>query len=147
MSSRLMNPVHLHVLELHLQGLTNNEIATVVQRSAQLVSNVINSPTGQEILSRALEKRLDTLMDVQTMAQMVAPICFKEKVELALYSKNEKVRSTNCKDILEMAGHVPQRSAQIERQPDALPNANKTPEELRRELLDAAAGPPTGTVH
>lgn len=141
------------MLRLHFQGLSNLEIASQLNVTPQHVSNVLCTPEAQELLAQLQENTLDTILDVQTQAQAIAPLVFEEKVRLALTAKDEKVRTTNCKDILDIAGHMPVRRVVVETPDRQAERFDKmTIQELQAEMLgelnmEAAPAEPEVTVH
>jgi len=129
-------PIYLRILRLYWMGETQVDIAARVGCSAGLVSNVINSDRGKEILSQLESKTFDSMLEVMNEAQAVAPEVIREKIQLALHSNDERIRTKNCTDLLNIAGHVPIHRVSIER-PDPLEEKykDKTADQLRQELL------------
>lgn len=150
-----LNPTHYRILLLHWHGLSHGEIAAELGVAAQTVSSLVCSEAGEAILSELAKRSLDTVADVQLVAQALAPAVMEEKARLALGAKDERVRNIACTDILNMAGHQPVRRVLVEKA-DSIDEAyrDKSVEELRQvvlEKLGIVATPPTdassSTVH
>ena len=154
-SPRKLRPLHLRILRLYFAGLDGKAIEAALTDPTTLVPlasyatimNVINSPDTAEIMGQFQAQTLDTIMDVQTDAQAVAPAAFEELVRLAFHSKDDRVRSGNCKDILAIAGHQPVKRVIVrdERDPAVAKHDGKSEAEIRAEIeKDLGLG---GTVH
>jgi hypothetical protein len=137
-------PFYTQIIRLYWQGLEQVEVAKQLSCSADLVGKVVRSDHGREILKQLDDKTFDSMLDVITMAQAVSVEMFNEKVKLALYSNDEKIRTRNTTDLLAIAGHTPVHRVSIER-PDPILEAykNKTPEQLREALLKLKDASPT----
>jgi len=142
---RRLKPRHMHVLYLHWKGFTNKEIADITNFSEGHVSNIITGPNAGEVLDALRAGVYDSMRSVDQELQMVAPALITEKINLALGSADEKVRSTNCMELLQMAGHTPVRRIQ---RIDAHSEGHEefgalTEDEIKADLLQkaASAGP------
>jgi|WetSurSiteA1Bulk_404760.scaffolds.fasta_scaffold01976_3 hypothetical protein len=138
--AQIFNAVDVQIVRYHIMGYATSDIANLLQRTANYVNSVISSPFGQELICKYINRQIDTILDVQTMAQMIAPACMEEKLRLALHSNDEKVRSTNTRDILEMAGHTAQRTILLDRteKPDRIYDG-LSEAEIKASLLAAIA--------
>lgn len=141
-------PFYTQIIRLYWSGLPQNEIAKQLSCDVQTVGKVLNSDHGKEILQQLDAKTFDSMLEVITMAQAVAPEMFNEKVKLALHSNDERVRTRNTAELLAIAGHTPVHRVSIER-PDPILDQykGKTPEELRTALLklkDSSVDPGLG---
>ena len=140
-------PLYTQIIRLYWQGLEQKEVATQLSCSDELVGKVCRSDHGQEILKQFEDKTFDSMLQVITMAQAVAPEMFNEKVKLALHSADEKIRTRNTAELLAIAGHTPVHRVSIER-PDPILETykNRTPEQLRAALLALKDGSPDPSV-
>ncbi len=136
-------PLYTQIIRLYWQGLEQVEVAKQLSCSEQLVGNVVRSDHGREILKSLEDKTFDSMLQVITMAQAVAPEMFNEKVKLALHSADEKIRTRNTAELLAIAGHTPVHRVSIER-PDPILETykNRTPEQLRAALIALKDGSP-----
>lgn len=140
-----ITPKQLRVITLWFNRMSNQDIATETGYTPQQVSNLINTEWAQEILGKLQEQTLDTIMDVQTEAQAVAPMIMQETIRLALHGVAEPTRTANCKTILEIAGHRPVTRIDMNAHMDARTKYDQmTDEELRAAAAAQVAGP---TVH
>lgn len=115
---RRFKPLYLHICRVHWSEPTKSydEIAAQLGVSPGWVSEVINSADAAEIFQRLQDKTLDTMVDVQTDLQAVAPLVLQEKISLALdKSTPPGVRDKSLTEILHMAGHQPTKYVQVER--------------------------------
>ena len=147
------SPIHLRICVMHWHGLSAGEIASAVRRTPQTVSNVINSDEGMEILAELGRRSLDTVMEVQAVAQAYAPSAIEQLVHLMFESKDDRVRKTSCTDILAIAGHQPVKRIAIER-PDPVSEKYRemTEDQIKEKLLAelgavASATEENRTVH
>lgn len=133
---RVWKPIYLRILRLYWMGEQQVEIARRLGVSTATVGSVINSDRGKEILTQLQNETFDSMLAVMNEAQAVAPELLQEKIKLALYSPDERIRTRNTSDLLAIAGHVPLHRVSIER-PDPLDKKyeNITPEQLKVELL------------
>ena len=147
---KTLRPIHTRIVLLHWDGYTNKEISVLLNVSPATVSDVLNSGPAQEMMQKVVNGTIDTMMEIQAKAQAVAPLALEEKISLALEDKDPRIRSTNCKDLLEMAGHRPVERISIER-PDPVGEKykEKTEQEIREELLRELSGEerPAGTTY
>lgn len=129
-------PLYTQIIRLHWSGLNNVEIAAQLACAEATVGKVLNCDHGKEILKQLDDRTFDSMLEVITAAQSVAREMFEEKVKLALYSSDEKIRTRNTAELLAIAGHTPVHRVSIER-PDPILETykNKTPEQLREALL------------
>ena len=129
-------PFYIQIIRMKWMGNTNTEIASLLSISDALVGKVVNSDKGREIFEQLQSSVFDSMVEVVTLAQAVAPEMLREKVKLALYSSDERIRSKNASDVLGIAGHVSIQKIVVDR-PDPLLDKYKDKSELdlRRELL------------
>ena len=142
---RRMKPTHLRVLYLHWKGFTGTEIADVVGLSPGTVNAVIHSEAAEEILLGFKNSTLDSMRQVDSELQAMAPALLATKMDLALGSTDEKIRTTNCSDLLAMAGHTPVRRLRVEHTtPEHEEFSTLSEEQIREKLLQAARPRPGG---
>lgn len=138
------NPRHLQIIRLHLMGFSNDATAQMVGYTTQQVSNVINGPDGQDIIAQVQAAQIETFSQVQAMAQLVVPEVLNEKIRLALSSADERVRTINCQQILEMTGNAGTKKLQVEINEGPKNYETTTEEDLKNEILKAVGiEPPT----
>lgn len=138
---KLWKPVYLRMVRLYWMGETLMDIAATTGYSPSTVSKVINSENGQEILTQLQTKCFDSMLEVMNEAQAVAPELIREKIQLALHSSDERVRTKNCTDLLQIAGHVPVQRVVHETDTIDAQFKGKSPDQLRKELLDLISTP------
>lgn len=131
-------PFHIRCALLSLAGLTNKEIALEVSKSPETISAVLASAEVQAFLAEYRGQALNSMLEVQTMAQAIAPVAMHEKIRLALNGRDERVRNTACKELLEIAGHTPLHRVSVDR-PDHVSEkyAERSDEDIRREIEQA----------
>ena len=137
-------PLHCHIIRLYWLGFEPDDIAGRFGIPLSTVQSVIRSDQAKVILRELESKAYDSALDVITAAQAAAPEMLQEKITLALSSPDERVRSRNATDVLAIAGHTPVHRVSIER-PDPISEAykDKTPDQLRKELMDLKLLSPT----
>jgi len=140
-------PFYTQIVRLYWEGLEQAEIAKQLACGADVVAKVIHSDHGQEILKQLEDHTFDSMLEVITLAQAVSVEMFNEKVKLALYSNDEKIRTRNTTELLAIAGHTPVHRVSIER-PDPILETykNQTPEQLRAALLKLKDATPSQGV-
>ncbi len=152
---RRFKPLHMRVCTLYWSGLAFAEVGEAVGLSAEHVRRVVESEPGQALLVELSARTLDTVLDVQTVAQAYAPMAIDEKLRLMLHGRDERVRNIAAGDILAIAGHQPVKRISIER-PDPVNEKYKglTDDELRAHVLaelgvapEASGVPESETVH
>lgn len=127
--------MHYRVMQLHWAGWGNIEVAALTGYSPEHITNIIHSAEGEEIISRLKNHTMDTMADVADQIQAIAPAALDQKIKLALDSPDEKLRSVNCHQLLEMAGHSGIRRVQVERRPAGAENYDGLSEaELRTKI-------------
>ncbi len=128
-------PMALRVCQQYWYGRNLDEIARMFDIPKSRVQALLALPETQSIMEELTNHTLDTMLQVATSAQAAAPACMEEKVKLALEDPDSRVRTMNCKDILEMAGHSPVKRIQLNR-PDANTekHANMDEHELREAV-------------
>lgn len=133
-------PIHLHVVRLHWEGTSNNDIALKLNRSAAWVSSVLCSDEAKEIYKRLENRVLDTSVQIQTILQAAAPLALDKKIQL-LNSANDSVANKAAQELLELAGHVATRQVEV-RRPDHIEEEfkNKSEEEIRQRILNEING-------
>lgn len=123
------------MLRLHWQGESNTDIAMLTGYTPQQVSNIINSEEAQGILAALQAEALDTMSQVQTEAQFMAPKLFDNVVKLAEAAGDERVRLHANLAALGIAGHVPVKRVVVERE-NMLHKKfeDMTEDEIRRDI-------------
>jgi|HubBroStandDraft_3_1064219.scaffolds.fasta_scaffold177425_2 transposase len=101
-----LKPSHICVIQLHVEGKTNREIAAAMDYSEQTVSNIINSSQGQSMIAAVCEESVDTMGQVRSFLQAHAPWLAEELVKEAISSPDLKVRHQAKVAALGMAGHI-----------------------------------------
>jgi predicted transcriptional regulator len=148
-----LSPLHLEIIRRHFNFESGSEIALALGITQCLVSNVLNSEQGLEVVEQLWSRKFDSMLEVGQQLQAVAPYIVQEKIKLALTARDERVKNTACTDILHMAGHVPVRRVEID---DLRPDSKfsgKSEEEMRAMILEEldtvleAKGKAVDTVH
>lgn len=103
------------MVRLHWQGESNTDIAMLLNYTPQQVSNILNTEEAQAILAGLQAEALDTMAQVQTEAQFMAPKFFDNVVKLAEAATDERVRLHANLAALGIAGHVPIKRVVMER--------------------------------
>lgn len=135
-------PRDLRVAMMSYYGATNKDIAHALGMHEISIGNILRSPTILEFIEDLKTKSIETMSQVAEMAQLAAPAVMEEKIRLALSARDERVRNTAAKDILEIAGHSPVKRVVVEKEaPSESTYHNKTEDELRAELLSIVGGP------
>ena len=143
---RKWKPDYLRITISFWNGLTPTEIAAETGYSYTHVTQVLASERAQEILEQLTSATLDTVNEVQSVAQAVAPAVMEEKVRLALSAKDERVRNTSCSDILNIAGHQPVKRVQIEKPLSEAERYRDRSEDELRDLVLQEMSKYTGRV-
>ena len=94
-------------------GETINEIGTKFAIPTSRVQAILASPEAQEILSLLRDNVLNSMLEVNSMAQAIAPTIMERKIHLALNSADERVQDKACTDLLHMAVGTPTKKVQI----------------------------------
>lgn len=102
------------MIRLHWQGESNTDIAMMTDYTPQQVSNIIASAEAQELLAGLRAEVVDTMAQVQTDAQFVAPVLFENIIALAMHAGDERVKLHANIAALGIAGHVPVRRVQVQ---------------------------------
>jgi hypothetical protein len=108
-----LRPAHLLMIRLHWQGESNTDIAMMTDYTPQQVSNILASAEAQELLAGLRAEVMDTMAQVQTDAQFVAPVLFENIVALAMHASDERVKLHANLAAIGIAGHVPTRRIQV----------------------------------
>jgi hypothetical protein len=111
-------PLALRICQFYWYGENHDQLAKRFSVTKSYVQSALSTPECRAILEELENRTLDTMLQVATTAQAIAPAIMEEKIRLALESPDDRVRATSCKDILEMAGHSPVKRIQLNR-PDA----------------------------
>lgn len=106
-------PFGLRVCQFYWAGDTIQEIARRFSVPTSRVQALLATPEAKQILDALTEGTLSTMLEVNAHIQAAAPAIAQEKIRLALESPDERVRSTSCKDILEMAVGTPTKRVEI----------------------------------
>ena len=148
-----LRPKHLAVLRLWAQGLDNAEIAVLVGYTPATVSLIVNLPEAQELLEEMKAGTFETIADVRTSLQFIAPELLEEKIRLAFNAKSEQVRSNSCAELLALAGHAPLRKIEITRPLEVVdPYKGLSEEQLRERVfkelgMNTKPSSPEDTLH
>jgi hypothetical protein len=146
-SPKKLNPVHLIMIRLHWQGESNIDIAMKTGYTPQQVSNVLCSEAAQTVINGLQSEVLDTMAQVQTDAQFMAPKFFDNIVKIAESATDERVRLHANLAGIGIAGHVPVRRIQV--QGDTA-NTKKyedmSEEEIRQDISGELAKGPDGST-
>ncbi len=101
-------PKQEQVIALHIAGLTNNEICTVLDYSPSRVSVLLTDSRAQEVISQT---RGELLRDMSREVKDVIVSHSKEAIDKVVHlmknADSEKVQQTSAFDILDRAGHKP----------------------------------------
>jgi len=142
-----LRPIHLHVIALHLRGVTNVEIAAQLDYTHIRVSQILNDPLALEVIEQMRERIvINTEEEVMNKLQMIAPELIDKKISLALTSKDERVATINSAELLQMAGHTPvkrihvQRNDELERKYDKMTDDDIV-KQIESGLFGEAKGP------
>lgn len=136
-------PFYIQVIRQWWMGNTMSEIANLVGASPSLVKKIIESERGQQILAQLEDNTFQSMLEVQAIAQGSAIEMIQEKIRLALYSGDEKIRTKNSSDVLAIAGHSVNKITIDRPEPLADKYRDKTELDIRKELLaiKQVAGP------
>jgi hypothetical protein len=115
-SPKKLRPGHLIIIRLHWQGESNTDIAMLTGVTPQTVSNIINSEEAQSILAGLQSDVMDTMAQVQTDAQFMAPKLFDNIIKMAESATDERVRLHANLAGIGIAGHVPIKRMIVERE-------------------------------
>lgn len=149
-------PLHLRMIHMYHQGFTMDEIALEVGTTPQQVSNIIATPEAQDLLARVREATFDSIIDIRTNFQSMAPECASKLFNLAMTAKDSRTQLSACTAILDRAGHTATKRVEIGAPGDFEKDITDLTEDelrddIRRELGLAAAAPdpatPGKTVH
>lgn len=146
---RKLKPTHLEVLRLHFQGLSNVEIANITSLSDSTIQAITTSQDAEEILNDIQSHSLDTIRDIATDAQAIAPRIFEEQVRLSLHAKDERVRVTSGMNVLAIAGHLPIRRFVVQQEdPRGREFDKMSEEEIKKSILaDLTPSGENKTIH
>lgn len=110
-----LKPAHLLMIRLHWQGESNTDIAVMTDYTPQQVSNIIASDEAQTMLAGLRAEVMDTMAQVQSDAQFMAPVFFDNIVALAQHASDERVKLHANLAGIGIAGHVPVKRIVMER--------------------------------
>lgn len=100
------------------------------------VGAILNSPDAEIIRREITSRVIDTMADIQSDIQALAPTMLQKKIELAMTAKSETVRNNAITDLLELAGHVPVKQVAIHRaNPIDADYKDKTEKAIRDEIM------------
>ena len=141
-------PLHLWVVSLHSEGVSNQDIAQRLGKSDAWVSTVLNSPEAKDIYKRIENGVIDTKVHVQTMIQAALPLLLRRKLHIALSSGNETTANKAIQECLEMGGHLAPRQVEI-RRPDHIEEEykDKSEQDIRQEILSSLELDPNRMLH
>ena len=126
----------LHIVYADFRGESVQEIAVRYKLGIMDVRAVLVSEKGQAVRQLLEQNTLDTMADLQTQYQAAAPEAFGVLVQ-TMRSTNAKEARAAATEILHGAGHAPVKRVAIERKhPVVEKYKDKTPEQIRRELLE-----------
>jgi hypothetical protein len=122
-----LTALHHHIIVLHLQGISNVDIATTLDVSPSMVSNTLRSEPAQEIISRHHEntlKELHALLPLSVNAVRHALLDGDPKIQLSaadkhfravgLYKEQDAAKET-AEDVIARALQVAQTNAETVR--------------------------------
>lgn len=152
---RRLTPAHLEVFRLYFQGYSQLDIAKLTGYDRAWICKMLNGPDANDLLEQFQAKTINTILDVQSDAQAIAPRVFEEKIRLALNAKDERTRNIACTDILNMAGHRPIHRVVMENADPVLDKyADLTEDQLREQLagkpivvVETVSKPEEPTLH
>ena len=127
---------HQKILDLHLDGRTNVQIAQILEITPQSVSNIVKSPIAQGELARRrenyqTEKQTETIkleVHAQDVLENASKIAAETQVNL-LESVDEKIQQRSAMDILDRTGVC--RKTKVETDARSV-TINLTPDDLLR---------------
>lgn len=137
-SPKRLRAAHLDMVTLHLAGESNADIATKLHYTPQQVSNILNCSEVQEILQALREETINTMSQVQGIAQMVAPEMLRLKVDYALHGTDDRVRNLAQTEILNLAGHVPVRHITVENKNQILEKYKDMTDDALRAIVNGS---------
>jgi DNA-binding MarR family transcriptional regulator len=149
-------PLHLKILLMYHQGYTLDEISHELGVTVQTCSNIINSPDAQALLDRVRDQAFETILDVRTDFQAMAPACASRLFHNATQSADDRVSTIACVAILDRAGHSPTQKLEVSKADPADQRfKDMSEEEIRKSVFREAglpeppdpSGPRTRTVH
>lgn len=143
-SPKRLKPIHLEMVSLFFAGESVQDIADKCQYTPQMVSNILNSPDVQEVLAKLNEERLNTIAEVQMVAQLRAPELMQAKINYALHGSDDAVRNRAQSEVLAIAGHVPVHRTIIERQDSVAERYKDKTDDQLRELFGVEPREATG---
>jgi ribosomal protein S13 len=132
---KTLKPVHFAMIRLFWEGRSYREIAEMLDYTSQQVMNVLHSEDAKNVLQQMQELQLDTMSEVATELQLMAPELIQRKKKIALYSPDEHVANRAATDLLFMAGHTPVKRVQVQQTLTATKYDSMTEEQLREALL------------
>lgn len=136
-SMKRLKPAHVQMIRLFWHGQTYVEIAAQLGYTPQQVMNVLHTEDAREILAQLQGSALDSADEVQQEIALVMPAVVKRKIDIGLYSQDERVANQALTDIMHMGGHSPVKRIQLDRTSEVQKKyADKTEEELRKMISD-----------
>lgn len=131
---KYLRPAHLLIIKLHNEGVSNIDIGLQMDYTPQQVSNILTSNAAKAMLEALRENAIDTMSEVQSQAQLHAPLMFEELVKDALTAPEPKIRLRAKEVVLGIAGHST-RNITIQRGKQDVDDLNaKSDDELRAML-------------
>ncbi len=127
-------PFGLRVCQFYWAGETVQEIAKRFGVTVSRVQSLLATDEAKKIIECLCDGTLSTMLEVNATIQACAPAVAAEKIRLALESPDDRVRSTSCKDILEMAVGTPTKRIEIRRESAKSEHAGMDETELRQHL-------------
>lgn len=127
-------PFGLRVCQFYWAGETIQEIARRFSVPTSRVQSLLATEEARKILDMLCDGTLSTMLEVNATIQAAAPAVAMEKIRLALESPDDRVRSTSCKDILEMAVGTPTKKVEIHHTEGKSEHAGMSEEDIREQL-------------
>lgn len=101
----LLDERHLHAILLRAGGMSQAQIAKMLDWSESWTSVVLNHPDAQYVLTRLVSYAADNVIDMEARIKAHAPEALDTVVEVMRSSNDEKLRSQNAFELLKMAGY------------------------------------------
>lgn len=112
---------------MHMQGISNTEVASIIGCTPQTVSNTIRSPYFQEAKQKVFSDTVDEItqniggrFSPLSIAKANAAQAMQINVEMMLHSKREESRLRACHDILDRVMGKPTQRIAIEDLEDSI---------------------------
>jgi len=137
MAQRRPPAITLRLVMLEMQGFDLAYITSLTNYASSTISTILASPEAINIRREIQARVIDTVAEIQTDLQAIAPTLLQEKIQLALTAKSENVRNNALTGLLELAGHVPVKQVEIRRATLIEEEyKDKTEEAIKAEIMD-----------